>query len=72
MTSRSEKDAKVRELARKYAETGDFDGHLMIEHALTAEGYVQARRVLDDDLFRKQLNDACRWATQRKAGFNPT
>lgn len=65
---KSEKSAEIMKRARAYAESGEYSGWLKIEHKISAEGFPEARNVLDFDYIRRNLDEKCRIAQSSEEG----
>lgn len=62
MVERRKKD-RIEAIARKadqMAASGKYQNWLDIEHALTWEGYSEARSVLDSRVKRQMLDETCK------------
>lgn len=53
------------EKAYEYAKSGEFNDWHHIEIQLKAEGYIEARKILDWDFLRKELDYLCKQAKER-------
>lgn len=51
-------DGRADEMAR----SGQYENWLSIEHALRAEGFPEARQLLDSEFRRQELNEMCHQA----------
>lgn len=49
----------VRERALTLADTGRFDAALDVERALISEGWPNARRTMESELFRQTIHERC-------------
>ena len=56
---KSERHARILQLAREMARTRNFRDYRQIELHLRADGWSEARTVLDDAFIRRELNFAC-------------
>jgi hypothetical protein len=59
---RTKKETKelVLKWAYEYAKSGRFRDNAMIEIRLRADGYPEARALLDDYFIRNELNEICK------------
>jgi hypothetical protein len=62
---KADREDKIMKLARDYANSGKFTGWLAIEWELRSNGYTQARKLLDDERTREELDDLCKRAISR-------
>ena len=53
-------DRRADEMAR----SGQYESCLSIEHALRAEGFLEARQILDSEFRRGELNEMSRQARE--------
>jgi hypothetical protein len=60
----------IKKDAYELAKTGKYQDWLSIETALRGDGFTEARRVLDNDIIRKELNDICVQATSKEETQN--
>lgn len=51
--------------ADEMARSGQYEDWFSIEIALRAEGYREARQLLDSNFRRQELNEMCRQARQK-------
>ncbi len=63
-----ERDERMWALARKFAQSGKYNGWLDIEHELRLQGFPRARQLLDDDVARENLDRICAEARKDKTG----
>ena len=59
---KSERAELIRRRADEMACSGQYKDWGSIERALRAEGYSEARRLLDSEFRREELNEMCRQA----------
>lgn len=52
-------DSVIEQRARELAATREYKSWLMVEMKLRSEGYVEARRVLDQHYLRRGLDALC-------------
>lgn len=56
---KEERISFIRKEAYNLSKTGKYQDWLSIEIALRGDGFTEARRVLDNDIIRKELNEIC-------------
>jgi hypothetical protein len=61
-----QRDAYVFEQARKWADSGECEGWLMVERTLVERGFSTARDLLDNGWIREDLDHRCAAAIRRR------
>ena len=61
---KSERAELIDREAEEMARSGKYVDWLSIEQALRRQGYPEARQVLDNQLRRQELDEACRQARE--------
>jgi hypothetical protein len=56
----------IREEAYNLAKTGEYRDYLSIEIALRGDGFIEARRVLENDIIRNELDEICSKAMSKE------
>jgi len=72
---RKDASSEIQKLAREYAKSGKYSSWLLIEHTISAEGYIGAKTALDVPYIRDELMSLCTIAnseteTNRREDFN--
>lgn len=62
--SKKERSELIARRADEMARSGQHEDWGSIERALRAEGYLEARQLLDSQFRRQELNEMCRQARQ--------
>jgi hypothetical protein len=64
---KAERAAYIRKKAREMAATGEYSGWLIIEQMLRfRHGLHEARTVLDEQYVRRELDEICKRAQERR------
>lgn len=62
--NKKERSEFIDRRADEMARSGQYQEWGSIERALRAEGYLEARQILDSQFRRQELNEMCRQARQ--------
>lgn len=62
---KQQRHEEILRKAEQYARSGEFSGWWAIELQLRAEGWKEARQVLDDETLRERLDALCAEACKR-------
>jgi hypothetical protein len=56
---RKDASSEIQKIAREYAKSGKYSSWLLIEHTISAEGYIGAKTALDFPYIRDELMSLC-------------
>jgi len=65
---KKERSELISRRADKMARSGEYEDWGCIERALRAEGYLEARQLLDSQFRRSELNEMCHQAREKRSG----
>lgn len=64
--TKKERAEYVSRRSRELAQSGEYKDWMSIELALRAEGFPEARQLLDSRFIRQELDEMCKWARESK------